>query len=51
MIGLGEKRYVEMSEAEQFVLTLSKGFGKRTSSYGIVRPTRRQRHRRHVGDR
>ena len=34
MIELGEKRYVEMSEAEQFVLTLSeKGFGKRTSSY------------------
>ena len=27
-------RYVEMSEAEQFVLTISeKGFGKRTSSY------------------
>ncbi len=34
MIELGEKRYVDMSEAEQFVLTLSeKGFGKRTSSY------------------
>ena len=34
MIELGEKRYVEMSEAEQFVLTLSeKGYGKRTSSY------------------
>jgi len=33
-IELGEQRYVEMSAAEQFVLTLSeKGFGKRTSSY------------------
>ena len=33
-IELGEKRYVEMSAAEQFVLTLSeRGFGKRTSSY------------------
>jgi DNA gyrase subunit A len=33
-IELGEKRYVEMSAAEQFVLTISeKGFGKRTSSY------------------
>jgi DNA gyrase subunit A len=33
-IELGEKRYVEMSAAEQFVLTLSvKGFGKRSSSY------------------
>ena len=33
-IELGEKRYVEMSAAEQFVLTLSeKGYGKRTSSY------------------
>jgi DNA gyrase subunit A len=31
---LGETRYVEMSAAEQFVLTISeKGFGKRTSSY------------------
>src|SRR5439155_852157 len=31
---LGEQRYVEMSEAEQFVLTLSeRGFGKRSSSY------------------
>src|SRR3954462_15621685 len=31
---LGEQRYVEMSEAEQFVLTVSeKGMGKRTSSY------------------
>jgi DNA gyrase subunit A len=34
LIELGEKRYVEMSAAEQFVLTLSeRGFGKRTSSY------------------
>jgi DNA gyrase subunit A len=31
---LGEQRYVEMSEAEQFVLTVSeKGMGKRSSSY------------------
>jgi DNA gyrase subunit A len=33
-IELGEQRYVVMSEAEQFVLTISeKGFGKRSSSY------------------
>jgi len=33
-IELGEKRYVDMSAAEQFVLTLTEnGFGKRTSSY------------------
>ncbi len=33
-IELGEQRYVELSAAEQFVLTLSEnGFGKRTSSY------------------
>ncbi|HTQ83057.1 MAG TPA: DNA gyrase C-terminal beta-propeller domain-containing protein, partial [Pseudolabrys sp.] len=33
-IELGEKRYVELSAAEQFVLTISeKGYGKRTSSY------------------
>ncbi len=33
-IELGERRYVEMSAAEQFVLTLSeRGFGKRSSSY------------------
>ena len=33
-IELGEKRYVEMSASEQFVLTLSeKGYGKRTSSF------------------
>jgi DNA gyrase subunit A len=33
-IELGEKRYVNMSAAEQFVLTISeKGYGKRTSSY------------------
>ncbi|MBI1204380.1 MAG: DNA gyrase subunit A [Rhodopseudomonas sp.] len=33
-IELGEQRYVELSEAEQFVVTLSeRGFGKRTSSY------------------
>jgi DNA gyrase subunit A len=33
-IELGEKRYVEMSEAEQFVLTISEnGMGKRSSSY------------------
>ena len=33
-IELGETRYVEMSAAEQFVLTVSvNGFGKRTSSY------------------
>src|SRR5690349_4617619 len=31
---LGEQRYVEMSAAEQFVLTISEnGFGKRSSSY------------------
>jgi DNA gyrase subunit A len=34
MIELGEQRYVEMSAAEQFVLTISeRGFGKRSSSY------------------
>jgi DNA gyrase subunit A len=33
-IELGEKRYVELSAAEQFVLTLSeRGYGKRSSSY------------------
>jgi DNA gyrase subunit A len=33
-IDLDEQRYVEMSAAEQFVLTISdRGFGKRTSSY------------------
>ena len=33
-IELGEKRYVEFSAAEQFVLTVSeRGFGKRSSSY------------------
>jgi DNA gyrase subunit A len=33
-IELGEKRYVDMSAAEQFVLTVSeRGFGKRSSSY------------------
>ena len=33
-IELGEQRYVEMSAAEQFVLTVSEnGMGKRTSSY------------------
>jgi DNA gyrase subunit A len=33
-IELGEQRYVEMSEAEEFVLTISEnGMGKRTSSY------------------
>jgi DNA gyrase subunit A len=33
-IELGERRYVEMSAAEQFVLTVTEnGFGKRTSSY------------------
>jgi DNA gyrase subunit A len=33
-IELGEKRYVDMSAAEQFVLTVSeKGMGKRTSSF------------------
>ena len=33
-IELGEQRYVEMSAAEQFVLTISQnGFGKRSSSY------------------
>ncbi len=33
-IELGERRYVDMSAAEQFVLTVSEnGFGKRTSSY------------------
>jgi DNA gyrase subunit A len=33
-IELGEQRYVEMSEAEQFVLTLSeRGYGKRSPSY------------------
>ncbi|MPZ39372.1 MAG: DNA gyrase subunit A [Rhizobiales bacterium] len=33
-IELGERRYVEMSEAEQFILTISeKGYGKRSSSY------------------
>ena len=33
-IELGEQRYVEMSEAEQFILTISEsGYGKRSSSY------------------
>jgi DNA gyrase subunit A len=33
-IELGERRYVEMSAAEQFVLTVTEhGYGKRTSSY------------------
>ncbi|MGB7455341.1 MAG: DNA gyrase C-terminal beta-propeller domain-containing protein, partial [Pseudolabrys sp.] len=33
-IELGEKRYVELSAVEQFVLTVSeRGFGKRSSSY------------------
>ncbi len=33
-IELGEKRYVELSAAEQFVLTISdRGYGKRSSSY------------------
>jgi DNA gyrase subunit A len=33
-IELGERRYVELSAAEQFVLTISeRGFGKRSSSY------------------
>jgi DNA gyrase subunit A len=33
-IELGEQRYVEMSAAEQFVLTITEnGFGKRSSSY------------------
>jgi DNA gyrase subunit A len=33
-IELGEKRYVELSAAEEFVLTVSeRGFGKRSSSY------------------
>ena len=33
-IELGERRYVEMSEAEQFILTISeRGYGKRSSSY------------------
>ena len=33
-IELGEQRYVEMSAAEQFVLTVSEhGYGKRSSSY------------------
>ena len=33
-IELGEKRYVDLSAAEQFVLTVSEhGYGKRTSSY------------------
>jgi len=33
-IELGEQRYVEMSAAEQFVLTISeKGYGKRSSSF------------------
>src|SRR6202040_210150 len=33
-IELGEQRYVEMSAAEQFVLTVAeRGYGKRSSSY------------------
>jgi DNA gyrase subunit A len=40
-IELGEPRYVEMSAAEQFVLTLSaNGYGKRTSSYEYRRTGR-----------
>jgi len=51
-IELGEQRYVEMSEAEQLVLTISeRGFGKRSSSMNIERLARRQRHRRHGGHR
>ena len=46
-IELGEQRYVELSAAEQFVLTVSEnGFGKRTSSYEYRTTGRgRQRHR------
>src|SRR5438874_3977999 len=34
-IELGEQRYVEMSVAEQFILTISeRGYGKRSSPYG-----------------
>jgi len=34
-IELGEQRYVEMSAAEQFILTISeRGYGKRSSSFG-----------------
>jgi len=41
VIELGEKRYVELSTAEQFVLTVSeRGFGKRSSSFEY-RTTRR----------
>ncbi len=41
VIELGEKRYVELSAAEQFVLTVSeRGFGKRSSSFEY-RTTRR----------
>ena len=33
-IELGEQRYVELSAAEQFILTISeRGYGKRSSSY------------------
>jgi DNA gyrase subunit A len=33
-IELGEQRYVELSAAEQFILTVSeRGYGKRSSSY------------------
>ena len=48
-IELGAQRYVELSAAEQFVLTISEhGFGKRSSSYRIPRHRpRRQRHHRH----
>ena len=38
-IELGEQRYVELSAAEQFVLTLSeRGFGKRSSPTSTAPP-------------
>ena len=60
-IELGEQRYVELSAAEQFVLTVSEhGYGKRTSSYeyrvtgrggkGIVAMDNRERGRKHPAE-
>ena len=48
-IELGEQRYVEMSEAEQFVLTVSEnGMGKRIVVLQV--PDHRTRRQRHRGD-
>ena len=50
---LGQERYAEMGAAEQFILAVSEnGYGKRTSSFEYrIDAARRQRHRRHGGQR